>query len=80
MKTITHIYFILLVFGFVTNPRAYAQEPSNTPSIAIPAENMDVTEFKNTFVDYHSYILNDETFRFRNESKKRGRLSNICLC
>ncbi len=70
MKTITYICFILFVFGFVTNPTAYSQYPSNTQSLEIPAEDVDVREFKNTFVDYHSYILNDETFRFRNEIKK----------
>lgn len=70
MKTITHTLFLIIGLGFASMPSAYSQDPSNTQSLVIPAEDVDVTEFKNTFVDYHSYILKDENFRFRKEIKK----------
>ena len=70
MKTITYHLCILLLVGFATIPNGYSQDPASSQTLNIPVQDEDITELKNTFIDYHSYILNEDQFRFRKEIKK----------
>ncbi len=70
MHTITRTLLLFLGGLFGTIPFAYSQEPASSQTMTIPVETEEVTSPKNTFVDYHGYILNADDFRFRKELKK----------
>ncbi|MCK7589644.1 hypothetical protein M0G43_03555 [Subsaxibacter sp. CAU 1640] len=70
MKNFTQNFLKCLVFWLLVPLDIVAQDIPKTPSQVIPIEGEQVTSPRNTFVDYHSYILQQDKFRFRSEIKK----------
>ncbi len=70
MKTTTKTRFLSLTAVLMLSFSAVAQETTTDQFKGIPVEGEHLTEARNTFIDYHAYILDTGDFKFRKEIKK----------
>jgi hypothetical protein len=70
MKTTTRPFLLSLSLILLSSYVTQAQETHNKEFEGIPIEGEQATQPRNTFVDYHTYILGSSDFRFRKEIKK----------
>lgn len=69
MKTTTRPFLLSLSLILLASYVTQAQE-THKKEEGIPIEGEQATQPRNTFVDYHTYILGSSDFRFRKEIKK----------
>ncbi len=70
MKTTTATFILSLSLFLIFSNSAQNQEIRNEQSDVVPYEEEQETQLRNTFIDYNSYIVAAEDFKFRKEFKK----------